>query len=350
MAPASSSVLVVAGSASSAVAATLSSGTGTAGFSVSASSAGTDSTLPQPALAPSSSSGVPSLSSSDTVKTEHGKRAASGVATTQPASSPAGLFSTPATAQQSTGFQAVVATSAAGTTAVAATASQVVATTATMPSEIKDLNLNEVVNKWTEEIADIADQFDRAANLVSKWDRAIVANEDRIHALHRDAESLQIAHKELSSNLEIITSQQTELHSLLDALETDVERKLGANGVGSGAFSNGGTTMPSVPADVEREAMHRLAAEVMEELDAMALTIRDLVIDLNKNSGASTEDGVSDTVSQIISVLNSHLDSLQYLDETSSTLQKRIGEVSRACETASRDVSRMYPRRPGALY
>lgn len=210
-----------------------------------------------------------------------------------------------------------------------------------MPSEIKDLNLNEVVNKWTEEVSDLSTQFEQAAGMVSKWDRAIIAADDRINALHRDAECLRVAHKELSSNLDIITGQQSELHALLDTLETDVERKLGstANGYGNGPNS--------VPADIERENMHRMAGDVMEELDAMALTIRDLVVELNKKSGVSVEDGVSDTVSQIISVLNSHLDSLQYLDETSSSLHKRVGEVSRAVDIVSRDSSRMYGRRSG---
>lgn len=192
-------------------------------------------------------------------------------------------------------------------------------------------------------------QFQKAAALVSKWDRAIVANEDRIQSLHRDAQSLHVAHNELSQNLDVILSQQTELHTLLDALESDVERKFGASGPGAISVANGSRN-PAVQADVERESMHRLSVEIMEELDAMALTIRDLVIELNKSSATSSEDGVSDTVSQIISVLNAHLDSLQYLDESSAALHKRMTDVSRACEVVSRDSGRMYARRPGATY
>lgn len=184
--------------------------------------------------------------------------------------------------------------------------------------------------------------------MVSKWDRAIVSNEDKIHSLHRDAQSVQIAHKELSDNLDVILSQQNELHSLLDALQADVERKIGSSPTKSGTSGpTAGDT--KLRGDVERESMHRLSIEVMEELDAMALTIRDLVMELNKGS-ESTGDRTGDTVSQIISVLNAHLDSLQYLDETSSALHRRLTDVQRACEVATRETERMYGRRAAGLY
>lgn len=233
-----------------------------------------------------------------------------------------------------------------------------------LPSEIGNLSLDEVVNKWTEDVSELSEQFEKAAALVSKWDRAILANEDRIHALHKDAQTLQIAHKELSGNLDVILSQQSELHNLLDALEEDVERKLGAaktkgdaratadsrSLVAAPAFPARGSHTPShttngnprVPGDAEREAMHRLTVDIMEELDAIALTVRDLVSELNKHQDGVSSNGGTDIVAQIIAVLNAHLDSLMYLDESSGTLQKRLTDVSRAVEVISRDSDRMF--------
>lgn len=266
-----------------------------------------------------------------------------------------------------------------------------------VPLEIGNLSLDEVVNKWTDDVAELSDHFQKAAALVAKWDRAIVSNEDRIHAVHKDAQSLQIAHKELTGNLDVILSQQSELHHLLDALEEDVERKIGNvnNGssssllsksgggtsnliqqqntskfgrssfvgggggrlpIGAGGMVNGGSGSGNrVPADVERESMHRLSAEVMEELDAMALTIRDLVSELNKGrdgGGDGSSGSGGDIVGQIIAVLNAHLDSLMYLDESSGSLQKRLTDVSRAVEVISRDADRgMYGgRRHGGVH
>lgn len=259
-----------------------------------------------------------------------------------------------------------------------------------VPSEIGNLSLDEVVNKWTEDVSELSDQFEKAVSLVTKWDRAILANEDRIHAVHKDAQALQIAHKELSNNLDVILSQQSELHNLLDALEEDVERKLGASktkggdaargagggdgraaasaggfairggsvgggaGGGSGGVHGGGVNGGGarVPGEVERESMHRLAADVMEELDAIALTVRDLVSELNKGRDGASPNGGADIVAQIIAVLNAHLDSLMYLDESSSALQKRLTDVSRAVDVISRESDRFFgaSRRPGGIY
>lgn len=226
----------------------------------------------------------------------------------------------------------------------------------TIPSEIGSLSLDEVVNKWADDVAELSAQFQKAASLVSKWDRAIVSNEDRIHAVHKDVQTLQVAHKELNNNLDVILTQQSELHNLLEALEKDVESKIGSgkgktNGtrVGDGGINDGSRNSSGAhggrqQAEVERENMHRLSVDIMEELDAMALTIRDLVSELNKGRHGSG-DSSGDIVGQIISVLNAHLDSLVYLDESSNSLQKRLLEVTRAVDLVARDSDRMYGKR-----
>lgn len=247
----------------------------------------------------------------------------------------------------------------AGTTTTTAVGAVKDSNPLNVPSDIKDLSLDEVVNKWTDEIGELTAHFQKGASLVSRWDRAIVSNEDKIQALHKDSQSLQVAHTELTNNLDVILSQQSELHSLLDALEVDVKRKIGTtNGTrtenGGGIISGMGVIRggAKVQGDVERESMHRLSVEVMEELDAMALTIRELVGELNKGRDAAGVDGGAggDIVAQIISVLNAHLDSLQYLDESSSSLQKRLTDVSRAVEVVSRESERMFARRTGGMY
>jgi nuclear pore complex protein Nup62 len=198
------------------------------------------------------------------------------------------------------------------------------------------------MSKWSEEIDELSSQFASAASMVSKWDRSIGVNEKAISELWKETQSCSVAHGELSANLDTILGQQRDLHDLLDALEREMDDLDRKNATGTSHGNNG-----AVSADIEREAMHLLAAEVMSDLDAMSLSIRDLVIELNK-SGAG--EGAGDTVAQVIAVLNAHLDSLQYLDESTGQLQKRLGEVSRACEIVTRD-TRSYPRRSaGSFY
>ena len=195
-------------------------------------------------------------------------------------------------------------------------------------SEINDLNLNEVVSKWSAEVAELSAQFEESAALVARWDRQILHNGDRVRALHRDSESLQVCYKELTENLDTVTAQQNELHAMLERLERDVEAKLGARPPSTSRST-------AVRADLEREKMHGMATACMADLDAMALSIRDLVVELNKKNGS--EDSAADAVSQIVSVLNSHLDSLQYLDDNAAQLARRVTEVAQQCEAYARD-------------
>jgi nuclear pore complex protein Nup62 len=197
------------------------------------------------------------------------------------------------------------------------------------------------MNKWSEEIDELSSQFASAAAMVSRWDRNIGLNEKAIKDLWKETQCCSVAHTELSSNLDTILGQQRDLHQMLDALEREMDDLDRKNTVGSG--SHGGTAS----ADVEREAMHSLATEVMSELDSMALQIRDVVTELNKSG---TGDRASDTLSQVVAVLNAHLDSLQYLDESSGQLQKRLAEVSRACEAVTRETRGQQRRSVGGLY
>lgn len=204
------------------------------------------------------------------------------------------------------------------------------------------MNLDEVMNKWNEEIDELASQFTVAASMVAKWDRSIVANESAITELWKETQSCTVAHSELSSNLDTILDQQRDLHQVLDALERDID-DLDRKQPGGAATA----TSSEVSADMEREAMHALASEVMSDLDAISLAIRDLVVDLNK-TGAG--EGTGDTIAQVVAVLNAHLDSLQYLDESTSQLQRRLAEVSRVCNVVTRDARSLQRRSVGAFY
>lgn len=129
-------------------------------------------------------------------------------------------------------------------------------------------------------------------------------------------------------NLDTVLSQQTELHNLLDALEREVDRTYGpgeskprnaqtqrseeialpdslsspdhilapCHTFFSSSFFVGlalvkktnpeavqGGLLPRTSADLEREQTHELALGIMQELDAMAVTLKDVVQDINQS-------------------------------------------------------------------
>jgi hypothetical protein len=51
-------------------------------------------------------------------------------------------------------------------------------------------------------------------------------NSDKIFNLYSDVQRVQVSQKELDQNLEMITTQQSELHELLTSLESNVEAQM----------------------------------------------------------------------------------------------------------------------------
>ena len=80
-----------------------------------------------------------------------------------------------------------------------------------------------------------------------------------------------------------------------------------------------------------------MGASVMSDLDSIALSILYLVGGLKKKTCAADDGGGCEAVSQIVSVLNSHIDTLQYLDETSNQVSRRVGDVAEECESYGTD-------------
>jgi len=78
------------------------------------------------------------------------------------------------------------------------------------------------------------------------------------------------------------------------------------------------------PVDLQREEGLGLAENIEGQLNEMNKTLKTLVTTLN-NSQSSPEN--NKPVHQIVQILNSHLNSLQWIDQTCATLQHKIQEL-----------------------
>jgi len=148
---------------------------------------------------------------------------------------------------------------------------------------------------------------------VAQWDKNVMENGDKIFKLHSEALRVQVAQKELDQNLEILYTQQNELHQLLASLENEVETL--ANEIDMN------------PTDVEREKGYQLAEDINSQLDQMGNTVKELITKLNTSQEKSVD--AENPIAQIVKILNSHLNSLQWIDQNSAILQSRIQDVSK---------------------
>uniref|UniRef100_A0A8C3W520 Nuclear pore glycoprotein p62 n=1 Tax=Catagonus wagneri TaxID=51154 RepID=A0A8C3W520_9CETA len=161
------------------------------------------------------------------------------------------------------------------------------------------------------------------ATQVNAWDRTLIENGEKITTLHREVEKVKLDQKRLDQELDFILSQQKELEDLLSPLEESVKEQSG--------------TVYLQHADEEREKTYKLAENIDAQLKRMAQDLKDIIEHLNTSGGPAD---TSDPLQQICKILNAHMDSLQWIDQNSALLQRKVEEVTKVCEGRRKEQER----------
>ncbi|XP_056657805.1 nuclear pore glycoprotein p62-like isoform X1 [Monodelphis domestica] len=185
--------------------------------------------------------------------------------------------------------------------------------------------LESLINKWSLELEDQEKHFLHQATQVNAWDQTLIENGEKITSLHREVEKVKLDQKRLDQELDFILSQQKELEDLLTPLEEAVKEQSG--------------TIYLQHADEEREKTYQLAETIDAQLKRMAQDLKDVIEHLNV-SGGSPDTG--DPLQQVCKILNAHMDSLQWIDQNSASLQRKVEEVSKVCESRRKEQERSY--------
>ncbi|KAK2493316.1 hypothetical protein MC885_017390 [Smutsia gigantea] len=183
--------------------------------------------------------------------------------------------------------------------------------------------LEGMINKWSLELEDQERQFLQQATQVNAWDRTLIENGEKITTLHREVEKVKLDQKRLDQELDFILSQQKELEDLLGPLEESVKEQSG--------------TVYLQHADEEREKTYKLAENIDAQLKRMAQDLKDIIEHLNTSGGPAD---TSDPLQQICKILNAHMDSLQWVDQNSALLQRKVEEATRLCEGRRKEQER----------
>ncbi|XP_054852881.1 nucleoporin-62 C-terminal-like protein [Eublepharis macularius] len=212
----------------------------------------------------------------------------------------------------------------ATTTPVASTAT-IATTTVTAPPVMTYAQLESLINKWSLELEDQEKHFLQQATQVNAWDRTLIENGEKITSLHREVEKVKLDQKRLDQELDFILSQQKELEDLLIPLEESVKEQSG--------------TIYLQHADEEREKTYKLAENIDAQLKRMAQDLKDIIEHLNTSGGPAD---TSDPLQQICKILNAHMDSLQWIDQNSALLQRKVEEVTKVCESRRKEQERSF--------
>ncbi|XP_048370670.1 nucleoporin-62 C-terminal-like protein [Sphaerodactylus townsendi] len=211
------------------------------------------------------------------------------------------------------------------TTATVASTIAVTATTVTAPPVMTYAQLETLINKWSLELEDQEKHFLQQATQVNAWDRTLIENGEKITSLHREVEKVKLDQKRLDQELDFILSQQKELEDLLLPLEESVKEQSG--------------TIYLQHADEEREKTYKLAENIDAQLKRMAQDLKDIIEHLNTSGGPAD---TSDPLQQICKILNAHMDSLQWIDQNSALLQRKVEEVTKVCESRRKEQERSF--------
>ncbi|XP_030650215.1 nucleoporin 62 like [Chanos chanos] len=200
------------------------------------------------------------------------------------------------------------------------------ATTTTSAAPVMSYaQLEALINKWSSELEDQERHFLQQATQVNAWDRMLVENGDKITALHKDMEKVKLDQRRLDQELDFILSQQKELEDLLGPLEESVKEQSGS--------------IYMQNADEERERTYKLAENVDAQLKRMSQDLKEIIEHLNTSSGPPD---TTDPLQQICKILNAHMDSLQWVEQNSVLLQRRVEEVSKLCESRSKEQEKSF--------
>ncbi|KAL9094037.1 MAG: hypothetical protein Q9165_003707 [Trypethelium subeluteriae] len=224
-------------------------------------------------------------------------------------------------------------------------------------SRLKNKSMDEIITRWATDLSKHQKQFQAQAGQVAEWDAMLVENSDRISKLYARTFQAERDTAEVERRLSAVEGQQEELGAWLERYEREVEGMMGRSGGvgqggGEGAVGAGGP-------DGEREKTYRLAERLNDKLGEMGRELGTMIEDINGVSGqlsrtSRADDPVSTAavfriapclgeeianlrgkqLSQIVRVLNSHLFSLQQIDQSATQLQTKVA-------AAQKDTQRM---------
>jgi len=180
---------------------------------------------------------------------------------------------------------------------------------------LKGKTLDSILNSWGAEINAQADAFMQQAHKIAEWDVELNKNNTKLTKLKDFLDSTSFAQDELDRKLELIKEKQNDVNSVLKELED-----------GLGKIKTEGNDNDK--ADRDRKKGYKLAEDITSQIDVMQTTLEDLVSTLNERRalGAGQDEKPE---GKIMSILNDHLITLQWIDQTTNDLDSKVKEIEK---------------------
>lgn len=161
--------------------------------------------------------------------------------------------------------------------------------------------------------------FTNQATQINAWDRVLIENSDKIVALNEAFEKVKMEQKSLEHELEYIAAQHSELDECIKPLEKEMSK--------------------NHQFDPEREQTYLLAESLDTQLKQMGEDLKEVIEHLNE---ANKDRDPNDPIVQIGKILNAHMSSLQWIENSTSHITSKLEDITKLQETLKRDNERSF--------
>jgi nuclear pore complex protein Nup62 len=182
---------------------------------------------------------------------------------------------------------------------------------------LRGKSLDSILNSWGNEINMQADAFMQQAHKIAEWDLELVKNNDKLTKLKENLDATSFAQDNLDRKLELIKEKQNDVNSVLKELEDGLEKLQTEQNV-----------MDISKADKDRKRGYKLAEDINSQIDVIQGSLEELVITLNEKRGGSGQEERPEA--KIMTILNDHLITLQWIDQATVDLDQKVKEIEKS--------------------
>ncbi|KAF6006486.1 hypothetical protein HII12_005018 [Brettanomyces bruxellensis] len=207
---------------------------------------------------------------------------------------------------------------------------------------ITNKNLDDLINKWTNQLSSASKMFKNYGEKIRSWDEVMVSSSEKITKLYSDSLECENKQNKIDQTLSYIERQQEELETLLTGYEKQSESLLSSSRQGGSSeivtVTSGGS-IGSLTNDQVREKSYKLAEILEMRLNSLGTNFSSLISEVNKvndnfnrslltsNSKTDEEEGL---LEDVLKLLNSHLESLNWVEESERSLRMQVDKIKKS--------------------
>lgn len=180
--------------------------------------------------------------------------------------------------------------------------------------QINFCKLEELVNKWNQALEEQEKLFTNQATQLNAWDQLLIENGEKLVSLNEAVEKVKAEQTAVEQELEFISAQHIELEECILPLQKELAKT------------------PQI--DVERSQIYSIAENLDTQLKQMTEDLKAVIEQLNE---ANKAQDPNDPIVQIGRILNAHLNSMQWIETSTSLIGSKLDDITKVHEIIKRD-------------